>query len=79
MALSNRDRVGRAFELLATGLEPFVDRRMRATHLAGDGWFEAWQRVESSGRPGFKISLGDPLVLLNVMKANWRTSFDREL
>lgn len=31
MALSNRDRVGRAFEALATGLGPYVDRRMRAT------------------------------------------------
>ncbi len=79
MALSNRDRVGRAFELLAVGLGPFVDRRMRATHPAGDGWFEAWERGESAGRPGFKVSLDDPLVQLNVMKANWRQSFDREL
>ncbi|HVL04386.1 MAG TPA: Swt1 family HEPN domain-containing protein [Acidimicrobiales bacterium] len=31
MALSNRDRVGRAFEALAAGLAPYVDRRMRAT------------------------------------------------
>lgn len=79
MALSNRDRVGRAFELLAVGLRPFVDRRMRATHPSGDGWFEAWQRGETSGRPGFKVTLDDPLVLLNVMKANWKQSFDRDL
>jgi len=34
VALSNRDRVGRAFEALATGLGPYVDRRMRATGRA---------------------------------------------
>jgi len=80
MALSNRDRVGRAFELLAGGLGPFVDRRMAATHPSGAGWFEAWERGERSGRGGnFKVSLDDPLVQLNVMKANWRETFDREL
>lgn len=31
MALSNRDRVSRAFEALAAGLGPYVDRRMRST------------------------------------------------
>jgi hypothetical protein len=30
MAVSNRDRVGRALELLLSGLHPFVDRTMRA-------------------------------------------------
>lgn len=80
MALSNRDRVGRAFELLAAGLGPFVDRRMRATHPSGDQWFEAWERGERTGRGGnFRVSLDDPLVQLNVMKANWREAFDTEL
>lgn len=80
MALSNRDRVGRGFELFASGVRPFVERRMAATHPAKEGWFEAWARGEQTGRGGnFKVSLDDPLVQLNVMKANWKTSFEREL
>lgn len=30
MATSNRDRIGQGFELLAAGLQPFVDREVRA-------------------------------------------------
>ena len=32
MAVSNRERVGRAFEVLATGLAPFVDRQIASLH-----------------------------------------------
>ena len=80
MALSNRDRVGRGFELLAAGMKPFVDRRMKATHDAKERWFEAWVKGEQAGRGGsFKVSLDDPLVQLNVIKANWKQTFERDL
>jgi len=32
VAVSNRERVGRAFEVLATGLAPFVDRQIASLH-----------------------------------------------
>ncbi len=34
MAVSNRERVGRAFEVLAEGLGPFVEQQMRLVHSA---------------------------------------------
>ena len=46
MAVSNRERVGRAFEVLATGLAPFVDRQMTSVH--GEGWLEGF--VDSGPR-----------------------------
>ncbi len=39
MAMSNRERVGRAFELLAAGLGPYVDARMQATSKHGERRF----------------------------------------
>jgi len=32
VAVSNRERVGRACEVLATGLAPFVDRQIASLH-----------------------------------------------
>ncbi len=78
MALSNRDRVGRAFELLAAGLAPFVDRRMRATSRAGADWARdfverATPRIAGNG------SLADPSFLLRVVVDAWGPSFSTEL
>ena len=36
MALSNQERVGKALELLRSGLTPFVEREFKAKF--GDGW-----------------------------------------
>ena len=45
MALSNRDRVGRALEIMAAALLPFVDRHMAAAL--------AWQGLAGrDDRPG---------------------------
>lgn len=41
MATSNRERVGRAFELLAQGLGSFVERGMSAHAPLGADWLEA--------------------------------------
>ena len=72
MALSNRDRVGRAFETLAEGLGPYVHRSM-ATHL-GEEWFAAWAAQQRGEQ-----SLGDPYVQLKVMKEAWQAVFGRTL
>jgi predicted AAA+ superfamily ATPase len=42
MAITNHERVGKALELLAQGLKPFVERELRAVYQAG--WFEEARR-----------------------------------
>ena len=78
MAVSNRDRVGRGFEALATGLEPYVEQRMRATSHFGDGWLGAFT---ASARPPLTgpASLEDPALLLRVMADSWDLAFRAEL
>ncbi len=66
MALRNRDRIGRAFETLARGLEPFVDRQMYASPAAGPDWFDRFFR-----REGRSASKSDPYVLLRAMTDHW--------
>ncbi len=71
MATSNRERVGRAFEALAEGLGPSVDRQMRSVH--GEGWLETF--VGSGPRPSAPGSLRDPAFLLKVMAEAWDSFF----
>jgi predicted AAA+ superfamily ATPase len=78
VALSNRDRVGRAFELLATGLGPYVDRRMRATARKGSSWLDAWAASASPPVRG-EASLADPALQLRVMAESWDAAFRDEL
>jgi len=74
VALSNRDRVGRAFEQLATGLRPFVDERMRLGATTKGDWFEVFVR---SARPPIHgdASLDDPAMLLRVIADAWESGF----
>lgn len=74
--VSNRDRVGRAFELLATGLGPYVDRRMRASNPVETDWIRKY--VETSRHKG-PASLKDPSFLLKVMADCWKVAFSAEL
>ena len=78
MAESNRDRVGRAFERLAEGLAPYVNRRMARFHPGGDEWFEQWVK---SGQTGVSpdAHLEDPAILLRVMADFWPNAFRQEL
>jgi len=66
VALSNRDRVGRGFELLAAGLGPYVDRCMRAQ---ASGWAEGLAEG----------SIQDPSFLLRVIVEAWDQAFRAEL
>lgn len=72
MAVTNRDRVAKAFETLAEGLEPYVDRSMR-THV-GEDWFAKWAAQERG-----KVALHDPQLLLKVMRDSWQAVFSRAL
>ena len=74
MAMSNRERVGRAFELLAAGLGPYVDRRMRIQSTAKDRWFE-----QVKARERGSVSLQDPALQLKVMADHWDVVFRNEL
>jgi len=79
VALSNRDRVGRAFEVLAVGLGPYVDRRMRASSRAGKDWVRDFvASISPPGRPG-PASPSDPAFLLRVMADAWERAFATEL
>ena len=71
MALSNYERVGKAVQLLAEGLTPFVDRECRAK--LGDGWLDAVQQGPS------RVNLADAQFLLKVMRDKWGTIFGKKL
>jgi predicted AAA+ superfamily ATPase len=79
MALSNRDRVGKALELLRAGLYPFVERELRAKY--GDEW-------ESKGQEQLKLSPGQPAAapadwdvpaLLGIIDGDWQYLFRNKL
>ncbi|MCP9484920.1 MAG: DUF499 domain-containing protein [Gaiellaceae bacterium MAG52_C11] len=70
MALSNRERVGRSFELLAAGLGPYIDRKMRASSRSGSAWQRDFPR---------ESSLDDPSFQLRVMADRWDEAFRDEL
>src|SRR5680860_1518391 len=78
MAISNRDRVSRGFELLADGLAPFVDQVMAAAMPAGQDWVALL-----AARDGAKFgneraySKTDPQLLLKVLTEEWRIFKDR--
>ena len=75
--VTNKARVGEAFDLLAKGLEPFVDLHMRRTVPKGQNWAEVF--VRSSKYPDREYSTGDPSFLLNVLIDAWKAVFERQL
>ena len=75
MERSNGGRVGEAFDLLATGLSPFVDRQMRAA--LGDSWMQSFHRPGHS--EAREHSLRDPAFLLRAMDETWDTAFRSRL
>ncbi len=80
MAITNRERVGRALELLKDGLNPYLVREMRGAQ--GHGWWQAWQpRLASPGNPNANSK---PLELdiatqLRIMREEWNAVFGRAL
>ena len=70
MALSNRDRVGKALELLAGAFGPYIDRRMTKRSPAGGNWKAAYADVNIEE---------DPSAQINVLLDNWQTVFRDEL
>ena len=75
--MSNRARVGDAFDLLAQCLKPFVSTHMARTTPAGSDWPEVF--AASAKPPMTDYSTDDPVFLLRVMADCWRGTFDRQL
>ncbi len=65
MAITNRERVGKALDCLSAGLAPFVERELKVVH--GDRWQEIALDSgpkSSSGKKQPKANLNDPQLLL---------------
>ena len=73
-----RAQVGMAFEAIAEGLAPYVDKRM-AAHLDGE---DDWILVASTKlgkRPDIAVSLTDPQFQLEVITRFWGPVFAKDL
>ena len=74
MALSNRDRVGKGFEILSNGLNDFVDHAMSSVDVpAGLTWIqmiEARDEAKTGSRKTYEKS--DPAVQLRMITDEWR-------
>ena len=76
MTASNRERVGRALEMVAVGLAPFLDTQMRAVAPIDSKWIEAVAvRFGLVHTP----SLTDPQFQLKVMWDFWNEVFAKVL
>lgn len=70
MARNNRDRVGRALEILSQGLGPFVDQHMTAFLPRGRDWLQMMtDRAQREGRPS-RMGRSDTRLLLRVIVEN---------
>lgn len=72
MATSNRDRVGRGFEILAAGLEPFIAERMAAALPKGADWAKILDEQERKKGGSRTYSRHDPHAQLKLMTEEWR-------
>jgi Swt1-like HEPN len=78
MVMTNRDRVDRGMTYLASGLGPFVNRRMAAAFPEGADWVKILAaRNPSRYGAGYQYSLSDPRFLLRVVTEEWRVFKDR--
>src|SRR5437879_2587416 len=79
MAITNHERVGKALELVKTGLAPFVEREFKSLYkeraLAEAQRFMTSERLDS-GKP---LSQWDAAVLLRLMWEAWNDVFRRTL
>src|SRR3989442_2441090 len=79
MAITNHERVGKALELVKTGLAPFVEREFKSLYkeraLAEAQRFMTSERLDAN-RP---FSSWDAAVLLRLMWDSWNEVFRRTL
>ncbi|HEY8164061.1 MAG TPA: Swt1 family HEPN domain-containing protein [Gemmatimonadaceae bacterium] len=77
MALSNRQRVEQALELLNRGLLPYVEREMKSVY--GPAKWEKQATLALGDKPLLKSGGWDTSALLSVMIGEWPTVFKRGL
>ena len=80
MAITNRDRVGKALESLSAGLAPYVERELKAVFDAK--WTDALKDNAPKAPAGKKanaLNLADTQVLLGGMWNHWNDVFARTL
>ena len=75
MAITNRERIGKGLNFLASGLHPFVERELKSQ--LGDNWQNGLPTAENRpGRPPSRpANLDDPQILLSVLWDQWNTVF----
>lgn len=80
MALSNRDRVGKALDLLNAGLKPFVERELKAVYK--DKWLDAAQEGIKEDRIAANLKKEpklDTQALLAIIWNQWNAVFSKTL
>lgn len=81
MAITNRERVGKGLDLLTTGLQPFVEREMKA--VLGGRWMDTCEESFRQRPPKGKKKTGaihwDAHAILTIMWDQWNTVFGRTL
>jgi predicted AAA+ superfamily ATPase len=81
MAITNHDRVGKALELLTSGLKPFVELELKSAW--GDKFLENTKALLSDTRLQARAADGTPLldvaVLLVIMDREWKAIFSQTL
>ena len=79
MTVTNQERVGKALDLLKTGLAPYVDREFQTMY--GDKRLEEAQRFLYGDRfdTSREVTRWDVAALLNLMWESWNDVFRRSL
>src|SRR5438876_8172275 len=81
MAITNHERVGKAMEFLKQGLQPFVEREMKAQHA--QRWFEEARDSVSDSQANLfgteKQPKWDVASILSVMWNQWNVVFRKTL
>ena len=77
MALTNRQRVEQALELLRTGLLPYVEREMKSVY--GAAKWETQATAALGDKPLLQRGNWDTTALLSVMIGEWQNVFRRNL
>lgn len=81
MAITNQERVGKTLDYLKEGLQPFVEREMKAQH--GGDWFSAAKASVSESQAGLFGKETEPrwdvAAILAVMWNQWNEVFRKTL
>ena len=81
MAITNHERVGKSLDLLKLGLQPFVERELKAQHA--QLWFEEAKSSVSETQANLFGNEAEPrwdvAMLLSVMWSQWQIVFRKTL